>query len=63
MKKITVKGKAKGNAGMLLVYLEEGKGIETATKMLIPRFYVDESGKITLVVEDDGTHLIDILYN
>lgn len=62
MKKITVKGKAKGDAGMLLVHLEEGKGFETATKMLIPRFYVDEACKLTLVVEDDGTYLIDMLY-
>ena len=61
MKKITVKGKAKGNAGMILAHIEKGKGIDTATRILIPRFYVDEAGKLTLVVEDDGIIYLELL--
>jgi hypothetical protein len=61
MKKITVKGTAKGNAGMILAHIEKGKGIDTATRILIPRFYVDEAGKLTLVVEDDGIIYLELL--
>ena len=61
MKKITVKGINRGNAGMILAHVEEGKGIDTATRILIPRFYVDENNKLTLVIEDDGMFYLEIL--
>jgi hypothetical protein len=62
MKKITVKGINRGNAGMILAHIEKGKGIDTATKILIPRFYVDETGKLTLVIEDDGMVILEEIY-
>lgn len=62
MKKITINGKAKGNAGMILAHVEKGKGIDTATRIIIPRFYVDENNKLTLVVEDDGMFIVEEIY-
>ena len=62
MKTITIKGKVKGNAGMIIAHIEKGKGIDTATRILIPRFYVDETDRLTLVVEDDGMFVIEQIY-
>ena len=30
--------------------------------IIIPRFYVDEAGKLTLVTEDDGMYVLELLY-
>ena len=62
MKTITIKGKVKGSDGMILAHIEEGKGLDTATRIIIPRFNVDENGKLTLVTEDDGMFVLDIIY-
>ena len=62
MKTITIKGKVKGSDGMIFAHIEEGKGLDTATRIIIPRFNVDENGKLTLVTEDDGMFVLDIIY-
>ena len=54
--------KVKGSDGMIIAHVEEGKNLDTATRIIIPRFYVDENNKLTLVTEDDGMFVIDMIY-
>ena len=53
MKKFTVKGIEKGNGAIILAYVKKDEGLESAIKVLIPNFYVDENKMLTLVTEDE----------
>ena len=53
MKKITVKGTAKGRAYILLTLIKVEEGTETYIRSILGNFYVDENNKLTCVHEDD----------
>ena len=56
--KATVKGIQQGNADLALAHVKKGEGIETATQILLYRFYVDENNMLTLVINDEAWFLI-----
>ena len=59
LSKITVKGIKKGNAALILAHVRKGEGIESADKILLASFYVDENNKLTLISEEDAMFLLD----
>ena len=59
LKRVTVKGIKKGNAGLILAHVKKGEGIESAKQIYISSFYVDENNKMTLVTEEDAMFLIN----
>lgn len=58
LKRITVRGIKKGNAGLVLAHVKKGEGVESATQIYISGIYIDEDNKMTLVIEDDGMFLL-----
>ena len=51
----SVKGSKKGNAAIIFAHVKKGEGFETANRVYIASFYVDEDHMLTLVTEDDIT--------
>lgn len=58
MQKITVKGIKKGNSAVIAAHVKKGEDVNSATRITIASFYVDENNKITLVSENDGMFLL-----
>ena len=44
---------------MILMHTKKGEGIESATRILVSSFYVDENNKVTLVTENDDMELLN----
>lgn len=55
MKRVTLKGKAKGNAAMFLSYVKQGADSTEVEQVFLISTYVDENGKITVVSEGEVT--------
>ncbi len=55
MKRVTLKGKAKGNAAMFLTYAKQGADSAEVEQVFLISTYVDENGKITIVTEEEVT--------
>ena len=55
--KATVKGIKKGNATVILAHVNKGEEIESATRIYLASFYVDEDNMLTLITEEDAMFL------